>query len=67
MAIKRNGLRKIRNFAHQICRLVAFWSPVIQIAFSGNLALSAALNAANQACALLVEEADKALPNEDDA
>ena len=32
-----------------------------QIAFSGKPALFAALNAANQACQLLVEEADKEL------
>lgn len=56
---QRNGLRKIRDFAYQICRAITFWTPIIRIAFPGNLALQAALTAANNACALLVEEADK--------
>lgn len=59
MAAKRNGLRSIRDFAQNVCKYVTFWTPVIRIAFPGNLALFAALNAANSACALLVEEADK--------
>ena len=58
---KRNGLRSIRNFAHQVCTFYVRWFPIIQIAFSGNLALMGALNAANQACQLLVEAADEAL------
>lgn len=55
----RNGLRKVRDFAYQICRAITFWTPVIRLAFPANPALYAALAAANQACALLVEEADK--------
>lgn len=59
MAAKRNGLRSIRDFAQNVCKYVTFWTPIIRLAFPGNLALFAALSAANQACALLVEEADK--------
>lgn len=58
---KRNGLRSIRNFAHQVCTYYVRWFPIIQIAFSGKPALFAALNAANQACQLLVEAADEEL------
>lgn len=59
MAAKRNGLRSIRDFAQNVCKYITFWTPVIRLAFPGNLALFAALTAANNACALLVEEADK--------
>lgn len=59
MAAKRNGLRSIRDFAQNVCKYITFWTPVIRVAFPGNLALFAALTAANNACALLVEEADK--------
>ena len=55
----RNGLRKIRDFAQQICRAITFWTPIIRIAFPANPALQAALTAANNACSLLVAEADK--------
>lgn len=58
----RNGLRLIRNIAHQACRQITFWTPVIKVAFPANPALYAALTAANAACALLVEEADKEIP-----
>lgn len=61
MAAKRNGLRSIRNFAQNVCKYVTFWTPIIRLAFPGNLALFAALSAANNACALLVEEADKVI------
>lgn len=64
MATKRTGLRSIRDFAHQICRWVAFWTPAIQLAFPGNPNLMIALGAANNACALLVEQADMVLQNE---
>lgn len=59
---KRTGLRSIRDFAQNVCKYITFWTPVIRLAFPGNPALYAALAAANQACALLVEEADKAIP-----
>lgn len=67
MGLKRNGLRSIRDFAYQVCQFVTRWDPVIRLAFPGNLALFAALTAANQACALLVEEADKVIGLEEDA
>lgn len=64
---KRNGLRSIRDFAQNVCKYVTFWTPVIRIAFPGNIALQAALTAANNACSLLVEEADKVIGTEQDA
>lgn len=64
---KRNGLRSIRNFAQQVCKFVVFWLPVIRIAFPANPALYAACEAANQACALLVNEADKVIGTQEDA
>lgn len=67
MAQKRNGLRTIRDFAQRVCRYITFWSPVIYAAFPANPALRGALLAANQACALLVEEADKEIGTEQDA
>lgn len=63
MGAQRNGLRKARNLAQTLCNTVTFWTPVIQAAFPGNLALMAALSAANAACAQLVEQADSALPS----
>lgn len=62
MASKRNGLRSIRDFAQQVCKFITFWTPAIKLAFPANPALYAALLAANQACALLVDEADKVIP-----
>jgi hypothetical protein len=58
-AQKRNGLRTIRDFAQQVCKYITIWTPIIKLAFPANPALYAALIAANQACALLVDEADK--------
>lgn len=60
-AQKRNGLRSIRDFAQNVCKYVTFWTPVIKLAFPANPALYAALAAANSACALLVDEADKVI------
>ena len=59
MPAQRNGLRSIRDFAQNVCKYITVWTPVIKIAFPGNPALYAALIAANNACALLVDEADK--------
>lgn len=64
---KRNGLRSIREFAQNVCKYITFWTPVIKLAFPANPALYAALTAANQACALLVDEADKVIAAEQDA
>jgi len=64
---KRNGLRSIRDFAQNVCKYVTFWTPVIRLAFPANPALYGALAAANQACALLVEEADKEIGTQQDA
>jgi hypothetical protein len=64
MSLKRNGLRTLRDAAYHICRWVAFWTPAIQLAYPANPALMGALAAANQACALLVDEADQVLSNE---
>jgi hypothetical protein len=62
MAAKRNGLRSIRDFAQNVCKYITFWTPIIKLAFPANPALYAALIAANNACALLVDEADKVIP-----
>lgn len=67
MAQKRNGLRTIRDFAQKVCRYITFWQPIILLAFPANPALRAALIAANNACALLVEEADKEIGTQEDA
>lgn len=62
MAAQRNGLRTIRNLAQNVCKYITIWTPVIKLAFPANPALYAALIAANNACALLVDEADKEIP-----
>ena len=64
---QRNGLRSVRNFAQQVCKYITTWTPIIRLAFPANPALQAALSAANSACALLVEEADKVIGTEADA
>lgn len=64
---KRNGLRTIRDFAQNVCKFITFWTPAIKIAFPANPALYGALTAANAACALLVEEADKEIGTQQDA
>lgn len=64
---QRNGLRTIRDFAQQVCKFITNWTPIIRLAFPGNLALQGALSAANSACALLVEEADKEIGTVQDA
>lgn len=64
MGLQRNGLRTIRDFAQKICQFITFWTPAIKVAFPANPALYGALVAANTACALLVDEADKELSTE---
>lgn len=66
MAAKRNGLRTVRDFAARICVYITRFDPIIRLAFPGNPALYGALTAANQACALLVTEADKEIGTEID-
>lgn len=67
MGLKRNGLRSVRDFAYKVCVYVTKFDPLIRLAFPANPALWGALTAANQACALLVEEADKVIGIEQDA
>lgn len=59
---QRNGLRKIRDLANILCKLVTAFSPIIRRAYPENATLMAALDAVLIACAVLVEEADLALP-----
>lgn len=58
----RTGLRSIRELAYQLCRLITAFTPLIKRIYPDNTALHTALEAANIACATLVEEADNQLP-----
>lgn len=59
---QRTGLATIRAIAYRMCQMVATFGPIIERAYPGNAALKAALVAAQAACAVLVDEADGALP-----
>lgn len=55
---RRTGLPSLRVVAREMCRLVTKFTPVIQRLYPENAALTAALLAANAACAELVTEID---------
>lgn len=54
----RTGLSKVRTLARGLCGAVAVATPAIRRIYGSNAALMASLEAANAACALLVEEVD---------
>jgi len=58
---RRTGLPSMRALAISLCRLVTKFTPIITQLYPENLALLAALSAANAACAALVEEIDATL------
>lgn len=62
MAVKRTGLTKLRDLAQVMCNLVGRFDPFIRRQYPGNTALFNALDAVAIACAVLVLEADNALP-----
>lgn len=55
----RIGFYSIRKTAREMCRLVTKFTPVIRLLFPESPALLAALDAANAACAVLVQEIDE--------
>ena len=59
---RRTGLTTIKDLANKLCRLTASFTPIIKRAYPNNDALHLALDTANAACAVLVEEAIAALP-----
>lgn len=60
--VRRTGLTKLRGLAFTMCGIIARSTPIIKAVYPNNPALYAALDAANAACAVLVQEADNALP-----
>lgn len=58
---RRTGISSINKIAKEMCRLVTTFTPIIQRIYPENVALLAALDAANAACALLVVESENAL------
>jgi hypothetical protein len=53
---RRTGVYSLRKVAHEMCRLITKFTPVIIAVFPESTALHAALEAANSACALLDQE-----------
>ncbi len=53
---KRTGVSTLMNLAKHMCRAIVFFTPVIRLAYPGNVLLMAALDAANAACHVLEEE-----------
>jgi len=58
----RTGLPTIRKIAQVLCRLIGTWGAVVKASTPGNTSLHTAIDAASAACAVLVVEADLALP-----
>lgn len=59
---RRIGLYSIRKFALEICKFIARYGAVIKAVYPDSSSLHAALDAANAACAVLVEEIDLVRP-----
>lgn len=53
---KRTGVPSLISIAHELCRLITKFTPVITSLYPSNTALLAALAAANAACAALETE-----------
>lgn len=59
---KRTGLPSIVAVAHELCRLLVKFSPVIRRLYPENAILIAALDTALTACQALGQAAEDALP-----
>lgn len=55
---RRTGLIVLRNLAYRFCKTYPIWASAIERAYPGNSTLKAALDAANAACAVLVDEVE---------
>jgi hypothetical protein len=53
---RRTGLPSLMRVAKEMCRLIAFATPIVQKLYPGNVPLAAALAAANAACEVLHAE-----------
>jgi hypothetical protein len=53
---RRTGVPALRHVAHELCRLIVKFTPVIQSVFPENTAILTALAAANAACSALDEQ-----------
>lgn len=60
--VRRTGLTSIRGIAFTLCGIVTRSTPIIKTVYPNSPALYAALEAANVACSVLVDEADATLP-----
>lgn len=59
---RRTGLPAINDLAKTMCKLIVAFTPIIRKIYGDNEALMTALDAANIACAVLVEEIEEVLP-----
>lgn len=59
---RRTGLTTLEFLAKRMCKLIVAFTPIIRAIYGENLALMTALESANAACSVLVEEIDKVLP-----
>lgn len=59
---RRTGLSSLRRIGLEMCKMIAFASPIVERIYPGNTALKAALSAANAACEVLVAEINVTLP-----
>lgn len=53
---RRTGVSTIKGLAQRLCQLTTAFSPIIRRVFPDNVALHVALDTANAACAVLVNE-----------
>lgn len=60
---RRTGLPTMRVTARYLCKLIRDFTPIIKKLYPDNDLLHAALDTANVACALLVEQIDVTLPD----
>lgn len=60
---RRTGLPTMRVTARYLCKLIGDFTPIIKKLYPDNDLLHAALDTANVACALLVEQIDVTLPD----
>jgi len=58
---RRTGLRTLRDIAHRVCRIVASFTPILQLVYGSNIPLMLAIEAVNTACGNLVQIADEEL------
>jgi hypothetical protein len=58
----RTGLPSLAVVAREMCRLIAYATPIVQRVYPGNAPLLAALAAANAACEVLHSEITLTVP-----